>query len=92
MDKKETKDVVVQTPDWGKIQNWLQDAAMELAYLVLRVSAKRNGDRMPDQVPTIFALANDMSEPLTEESVKNRIKEISRLSETWATSDTFPQF
>lgn len=92
MEKKETNDAVAQTPDWGKIQNWLQDAAMELAYLVLRVSAKRNGDRMPDQVPTIFALANDMSEPLTEESVKNRIKEISQLSETWTTSDTFPQF
>ena len=25
-------------------------------------------------------------------SGKNRIKEISRLSETWTTSDTFPQF
>ena len=92
MEKKETNDGVDQSTDWDKIQNWLQDAAMELAYLVLRVSAKRNGDRMPDQVPTIFALANDMSEPLTEASVKNRIKEISRLSETWATSDTFPQF
>ncbi len=92
MEKKETNDEMAQNPDWGRIENWLKDAAMELAYLVLRVSAKRNGDRMPDQVPTIFALANDMSEPLTEESVKNRIKEISQLSETWATSDTFPQF
>lgn len=92
MEKKETNDEMVRSTDWGRIENWLKDAAMELAYLVLRVSAKRNGDRMPDHVPTIFALANAMAEPLSEAGLKNRIKEISRLSETWATSDTFPQF
>ena len=91
MEEKVKNEKTNRETDWAKIQGWLQDAAMELEYLVLRVSAKRNG-KMPKGTPLVFALANDMAEPLTETGLKSRIKEISRLSEIWATSDTFPQF
>ena len=91
MEEKVKNEKSGRETDWVKVQGWLQDAAMELEYLALRVSATRNG-KMPEGVPSVFALANDMAEPLTEAGLKNRIKEISRLSETWATSDTFPQF
>ena len=88
MRKMETNETVV---DWEKVQRWLQSAAMELDYLVFRVIAKRNG-RMPERSPSIFAIANDMDEPLTEELLRSRIKDIARLSEGWQTSETFPSF
>ena len=91
MEEKVKNEKTDRETDWAKIQGWLRDAAMEFEYLVLRVSAKRNG-KMPEGAPSVFALANDMAEPLTETGLKSRIKEISRLSEIWATSDTFPQF
>lgn len=91
MEEKVKNEKSGRETDWAKVQSWLRDAAMELEYLALRVSAKHDG-KMPEGAPSVFALANDMAEPLTEASVKSRIKEISRLSETWATSDTFPQF
>ena len=89
---EETNDATRLGPDWTRIQRWLQDAAMELEYLVLRVGAKRNGGRMPENAPAIFALANDMAAPLTEAGLKMRIKEICKLADGWATSESFPQF
>lgn len=89
---EETSDAMKQNPDWAHVQRWLQDAAMELEYLVLRVVAKRNGGKMPENAPPIFALANDMEEPLTETGLKLRIKEICKLADGWATSESFPQF
>ena len=89
---EETNDATRLGPDWTRIQRWLQDAAMELEYLVLRVGAKRNGGRMPENAPAIFALANDMAVPLTEAGLKSRIKEICKLSEGWSTNESFPQF
>ena len=79
-------------PDWIRIQSWLQNAAMELDYLVWLVIAKRTGD-MPDEAPTLFKIAADLEEePLTEEVICCRLKELADLASGWRTNDRFPQF
>ena len=79
-------------PDWMHIQGWLQNAAMELDYLVWLVIAKRTGS-MPDEAPTLFKIEADLEEePLTEEVIRRRLKEIADLAEGWRTNNGFPQF
>ena len=79
-------------PDWICIQRWLQDAAMELEYLVWRVIATRTGG-MPDDAPTLYKIASDLEdELLTEEGIRLRLQELSDLANGWRTNETFPQF
>ena len=79
-------------PDWIRIQSWLQNAALELDYLVWLVIAKRTG-AMPDEAPTLFKIEADLEEePLTEDVIHRRLKEIADLAEGWRTNDVFPQF
>ena len=79
-------------PDWICIQSWLQNAAMELDYLVWRVIAKRNGG-MPDEAPTLYKIAFDLEEELlTEEVIRSRLQELADLASGWRTNETFPQF
>ena len=90
----QTTDVQSSTtePDWARIQNWLQNAAMELDYLVWRVIAKRTGD-MPDEAPTLYKIASDLEEELlTEEGILRRLRELVYLSSGWRTNESFPQF
>ena len=78
--------------DWVRIQSWLQNAAMELDYLVWRVIATRVG-KIPEEAPTLYKIAYDLEdEPLTEEGLGRRIQEIADLCRGWRTNETFPQF
>ena len=79
-------------PDWVCIQSWLQNAAMELDYLVWRVIAMRTGG-MPDDAPTLYKITSDLEEELlTEEGIRRRLQELSDLANGWRTNETFPQF
>lgn len=79
-------------PDWICIQSWLQNAAMELDYLVWRVIATRKGG-MPDEAPTLYKIASDLEEGLlTEEDIRRRLQELADLASGWRTNETFPQF
>ena len=79
-------------PDWIRIQSWLQNAAMELDYLVWQVIAKRAGG-VPEEAPTLYKIALDLEEaPLTEEGVCHRLHELADLANGWRTNKTFPQF
>ncbi len=79
-------------PDWICIQSWLQNAALELDYLVWRVIARRMGS-MPSEAPTLYKIASDLEEePLTEEGIRRRLQELADLANGWRTSETFPQF
>ena len=94
MNVDQTTDAESNTPkpDWVCIQRWLQDAAMELDYLVWRVIAKRKGE-MPDRAPTLYKITSDLEEePLTEEGIRRRLKELTDLASGWRTDETFPQF
>ena len=79
-------------PDWICIQSWLQNAALELDYLVWRVIATRTGG-MPDDAPTLYKIASDLEEELlTEENIRRRLQELAGLANGWRTNETFPQF
>ena len=91
-DSKATDTADCPTPDWTRIQGWLQNAAMELDYLVWLVIAKRTGS-MPDGVPTLYKIAACLEEePLTEEAIRCRLKTVVDLADGWRTNDEFPQF
>ena len=91
-DSKTTDMADALTPDWTHIQSWLQNAAMELDYLVWLVIAKRMG-AMPDEAPTLYKIEADLEEePLTEDVIRRRLKEIVDLADGWRTNDGFPQF
>ena len=79
--------------DWICIQSWLQNAAMELDYLVWRVIATRTGG-MPDEAPTLYKVASDLEEePLTEDGIRRRLHELADLANGgWRTNETFPIF
>ena len=79
-------------PDWICIQSWMQNAAMELDYLVWRIIATRTGG-MPDEAPTLYKIASDLEEDLlTEEGIRRRLQELAALASGWRTNETFPQF
>ena len=81
-----------QEPDWICIQSWLQNAAVELGYLVWRVIAMRMGG-MPEEAPTLYKIASDLEDvPLTEDGIRRRMQELADLANGWRTNETFPQF
>jgi hypothetical protein len=92
MDMTTDADSNIMEPNWICIQSWLQNAAIELDYLVWRVIAKRNGG-MPDEAPTLYKIAFDLEEELlTEEVIRRRLQELADLANGWRTNETFPQF
>ena len=91
-DSKMTATAGSAEPDWICIQSWLQNAALELDYLVWRVIATRTGG-MPDDAPTLYKIASDLEEELlTEEGIWRRLQELADLAIGWRTDDTFPVF